>query len=221
MPENRYFIDHELDQGDTLTLPKEELAHLRVMRKLPGDAIELVNGRNLLAVATLLTAETAQITSVTTQDPPKRQIILAQALLRPKNLDLVIEKGTELGATEFWLFPGEKGEKKELSDNQRSRLRHLTISALKQCGRLDLPSIVEKPPLTSWDIPSIPLLYGDPSSKTPLLASGPVAVVIGPESGFSQAEITHLEELGAQGILLSSNTLRAETAALCAISKLA
>lgn len=220
MPENRYFLDQKIDQGDTVTLPKEEQKHLRVMRKEPGDTIELVNGKNLLAQATLLTPETAQVTSITTQDPPKRQIILAQALLRPKNLDLVIEKGTELGATAFWLFPGEKSEKKELSENQKNRLTHLTISALKQCGRLDLPTIVEKPPLTEWDPPSLPLLYGSLTSQNTLSKPGSVIFAVGPESGFMQNELKILEKLGARDITLNPNTLRAETAALCALSKL-
>jgi len=220
MPENRYFVDQKLQSGETLILPKEEQKHIRVLRKRSGEPIELVNGQNLLAHATLLTPETAQITSITSRDPPERQVILAQALLKPKNLDLVIEKGTELGATAFWLFPGEKSEKRELSEHQKNRLRHLTISAMKQCGRLDLPYILLKPPLAQWDKPSIPLIHGNPSSKIPISCPGSVVIVIGPESGFSFNELKILEQFESHSISLSPNILRAETAALCALSKL-
>ena len=218
MPENRYFIDQPLKQGESLQIPKEELKHLRVMRKQPGDSIELVNGRNQLAQATLTDLETATLTAVH-QTAPSREIILALGLLRPKNLDWVIEKGTELGATSFWLFPAQKSEKKGLSENQQSRLRHLTISALKQCGRLDLPSIILKPTLSDWDPLPIPLFYGDLEATTPFAPKGSVIIAIGPESGFTSHELQTLLSLGGTSIRLSSNTLRAETAAICALSK--
>lgn len=219
MGENRYFVDQHLAENAQVTLPPSEAQHLRVMRKKTDDAIELVNGRGQLARALLVTPQTAQILSVTSEPPPPKTIILAQALLKPKGLDLVIEKGTELGASAFWLFPGDRSRCRSLSDRQRQRLRGLTISALKQSGRLDLPAIIEKEKLCDWKPVAYPLFFGDPTSTTPFAQATSLIIAIGPESGFSTDEIAHLKALGAQEVSLGRYTLRAETAALCALAQ--
>lgn len=160
---------------------------------------------------------------VTLAPPPPFQIILSLAFLKPKNLDLVLEKGTELGATAFYLFPADKSEKKSLSETQLQRLRYLTISALKQCGRLDLPRIEIHPPLKSWIPPHGTAYFGDLSSEAPPLTPTPSdqMVFIGPEGGFSKNEEDTLRNhLKAKGIRLNPNILRAETAAICALSQL-
>lgn len=220
MPENRYFIDQNLFKNQTLQIPKNELKHLQVMRKKTGDFIEIVNGRNQLAQATLVSSEMASIDSVETAPPPSIEIVLALGFLRPKNLYWVIEKGTELGASSFWLFPTKKSEKKALTKTQHTRLQNLIISAVKQCGRLDLPSICFPPPLSKWKKPSIPLFYGDLGSKKRLTKCDSAIVAIGPESGFTKEELNILKALGGTPISLSSFTLRAETAAICALSKI-
>lgn len=223
MPENRFYLDTPFQKGAS-KLDGEEFKHLKVMRGEEGDTIELVNGRNQLAQAKITQVEKHQalleLIKVTDHPPPKRQIILAQAYLRPKNLDLVIEKGTELGATAFWLFTGERSEKDSLSDNQLHRLESITISALKQCGRLDLPQIVQLPPLAKWkEKPPGKLYFGDPRSTQHFAPASDITIFIGPEKGFSSKEESFLQKtLHVQGIRLNPNILRAETAAICALS---
>lgn len=223
MPENRFFLDSPFKKGDTAQLTShDELHHLKVMRKEPGDTLELVNGQNQLAIATLGSLEKRSvhltINEVKTAPPPSRQLILAQGLLRPKNLDLVIEKGTELGATAFWLFPAHRSEKETLTPNQLERLLHLTISALKQSGRLDLPTIELLPPLEKWPQKPPNAYFGDLNSSSPLiLTPKDTTLIIGPEKGFSKEEEAHLRTV-ATGIRLNPNILRAETAAIAALS---
>jgi len=221
MPENRFYLNEPFDKK-SVYLENEELYHLKVMRTDPGDIVELVNGQNQLAQAELITLDkqraTLNLLDITTSAPPSRQIILALAYLRPKNLDLVIEKGTELGATAFWLFPGERSEKESLTPNQLQRLHTLTISALKQCGRLDLPQIHQHPPLLKWaQLPSCELYFGDLNSQAPFHPTSSSAIFIGPEKGFSPQESQWLCQK-AKGIRLNPHILRAETAALCALS---
>ncbi|NGX48225.1 MAG: Ribosomal RNA small subunit methyltransferase E [Chlamydiae bacterium] len=223
MPENRFFLDQPFEKDLTAKITGDELKHLRVMRREMGDTIELVNGRNQLAHAKITSldkdAATLILSEITTNPPPKQQLILAQALLKPKNLDFVIEKGTELGATAFWLFPGQRSEKKSLSPTQIQRCRHLAISALKQCGRLDLPEIREMPPLADWvEFPPGELFFGNLNSKnifTP--PEGDSTLFVGPEKGFSQEEEDLLSK-HAKGVRLHPYVLRAETAALCFLS---
>lgn len=220
MPAYRYFLDSPAD-----FLTGDEFYHLKsVMRARIGDTIELVNGKGTLSHARLTNiskdAAHFEITS-TTHTPPPAPLILAQALTRPALLDWIIEKGTELGATGFWLFPGELSEKKELSLQQIKRLQTLIISALKQCGTLYLPTLELKPPLSLWEKPDCTLLYGSlaPTAR-PLTQHSPAIIAIGPEKGFSPQEHTALDKLGSIGVSLHRNILRAETAALCALSLL-
>ena len=142
-------------------------------------------------------------------------VALAIPILKPANLELAIEKSTELGASAFYIYAADHSEKKSLSENHLRRLRLITISALKQCGRLDLPPLSIYP--TLQDLPLIPgTCYGDLEASAPPSPSTPL-FISGPERGFSDVEIAYLREK-AEGISLGPNTLRAETApiALCA-----
>ena len=228
MPAHRFFLEDTLHHA-TAALRGDELHHLQhVMRAKPGDAIELVNGKGVLALARVKTINNSEavleIEKKIETPPSSHQIILAQAFLRPALLDWVIEKGTELGATEFWLFPGEQSEKKEITPHQMQRLHQLTIGGLKQCGRLHLPNLVIKPSLLAWEKPAGTLLFGSLSSDAKSLEDrypSPVMMVIGPEKGFTEKEQSFLEtKLQATPVTLNLNTLRAETAALCALSLL-
>src|SRR5258708_13297326 len=88
-----------------------------------------------------------RIDSVLQDKESVKQIILAQGLPRMNHLEWIVEKGTELGVSAFWLFPGLLSEKVALSDNQHTRLQHLILAATNQCGRLTLPELVLNPPL--------------------------------------------------------------------------
>lgn len=214
MPHDRFY------SPDLETLSKKELHHLQaVMKKQKGDSIEVVDGKGTLAKAKVQ-GSTFQISSKTTEKSPPPGPILVQGLAHPQKLELIIEKGTELGATAFWLFPGDKGEKQNLTPNQNDRLQAKAISALKQSGRLFLPEIKLLPPLCEWNSLPHPTFYGDLSPEAPFYKppqKAPYLMVIGPESGLSQEELSWLQKKGATGVRLSHYTLRTETAAIAAI----
>lgn len=211
MPVNRYYSFTETITGD-------ELTHLKVTRAKVDDQIELIDGKGRLATATITSINKKEATVAiqsTHTEPPKKGPILAQAIPRLNRLDTILEKGCELGASSFWLFPGDLSEKKELTPTQKKRCDRIIINALKQCGSLYLPTIEWKPPLTSWeDIPS-PAFYGDPTANTPL--SPAAIIIIGPESGFSENEHTWLKQ-HATGARLHHNILRTDTAAIAALA---
>jgi 16S rRNA (uracil1498-N3)-methyltransferase len=231
MPHNRFYIDALLHTNAQLFMEGEEAHHLmRVMRKQEGEVIELVNGRNQLAQATILTIEKRgirlKLVQVEEERPPSRAVIMCQAIPRTNRLDLIVEKGTELGMTALWLFPGERSEKNRLSETQLKRLGHIAIAAMKQCGRLDLPEIILKPPLSQWKSLELPSYFGDISSQAqPFLSmyqkEEGVLFFIGPESGFTEKEEQHLSYLGAKGVNLHANILRTDTAPLVALSLIA
>ena len=230
MPHNRYFLDSAfITQADVL-LMGEEAHHLtRVMRKSKGDVVELINGRHQLATATLLGTEKKgihlRVNSVVEQSSSKQALIICQALPRFNRLETITEKGTELGMTALWLFPGHLSEKKDLSPNQLDRLRTIAIAALKQSGRLDLPTFVLCPPLEQWKPFEFPSYFGDLAPEAPpflsalnKIPSGDMSFFVGPEAGFSPSEECRLRELQAQGVRLHHNILRTDTASLTALS---
>jgi 16S rRNA (uracil1498-N3)-methyltransferase len=234
MPHNRYFLDAFFDEHATLSLSGGEHRHLTcVLRSKAKDLVELVNGKGQLALAeiTALKKNEALLTiqRILEQRPSPFPLILAQAIPHMNHLEWIIEKGTELNVSAFWLFPGMLSEKITLNDSQQLRLKNLMISSMKQCGRLDLPGIILHPPLAQWRPMQGTLLFGDTAPGVPYLwdlpltkpLKPPLILFIGPEKGFDFKERTLLlTVLKAQGIRIHPNTLRTETAPLAALAQL-
>lgn len=231
MPAERYYFDGELTLQANILLADTEFHHLaHVMRSKAGESVEIVNGKGALAQAEILRLDKKQaalsIRQVSTKERSSFEVILAQAIPRINRLDFILEKGTELGMTQIWLFPGETSERKILTENQWERAQAVVIAAMKQCGRLWLPQILMKPLLRDWQPLPYPSYYGDvaPDAKSFSEAwrtpSTGAIFFIGPESGFSQKEENTLLSLGSRGVKLHENILRTDTAALTALSLL-
>lgn len=221
MPVERFFCPETFSERIQCSLEDQEFHHLtKVIRCRIGDTVELVNGKGQLASATLDEVEKKRalltIDKVTSSSPT-RTLILAQAIPRLNRLEFILEKGTELGATAFWLFPGKWSEKAEFSENQWQRMTHLTIAAMKQCGRLDLPPIEIMPQLKEWHGIPHPIFFGDTNAAAPpitLPVPSPAILLVGPERGLSPKETEILRLLGATGVHLNHNILRTDTAAM-------
>lgn len=220
MPHDRFYIDAPLEGN--VVLDGEEFLHLsRVMRKKEGDRIELVNGKNILAQGSIEEISKREARVAVSHQEEKTPLLpslkLIQALPKMAHLELIIQKGTELGVSHFYLYPSAYSEKKELSNNQTRRLKTILIGAMKQCGRLDLPVL-------EWGFPSLEgdVYFGDVAPDAPSLtgASLPATLIIGPEKGFTHEEIETLRTQG-KGVRLSPYILRAETAAIAGASILA
>jgi 16S rRNA (uracil1498-N3)-methyltransferase len=255
MPAERYYLDNIFKAHGQLELKGSEFHHLaHVMRTRKGDSVELVNGKGSLAQAIVqdLAKDKAmlKIEHVYQEPDPPCRLILAQALPKPNRLDFILEKGTELGVNKFWLFPGHYSAKRECSPSQWERAQMVTIAAMKQCGRLHLPSLHLQPTIDQWkNWTNATIFFGDldpeailfeaawknlytPRSNGSLFEgenlikecishpSYPIIFITGPEGGFSQQEVQCLKDMGAQGVKLHNNILRTDTASLMALSLL-
>jgi 16S rRNA (uracil1498-N3)-methyltransferase len=225
MPVERFYSAESLEQGSKVTFEGAEFHHLKhVIRSKEGDLVELVNGKGDLASVRIesLGKKRASllVESARSSKRSSFSLILIQAIPRPSRLDTILEKGTELGVTEFWLFPGERSERK-IAQTQLPRLHSVTVAALKQCGRLFLPTMQIIPSVLKWERVPENCWYGDFSSDSkPLRPASQSAIVIGPESGLTSKEVEYLKALGAKPASLHPNTLRTDTAAICALSLL-
>lgn len=231
MPHDRYYIEGSLNLSTDIKIADDEYHHLiRVMRVKEGEQVECFNGQGWLASAKVIKIEkkSADLLIVESHffDAPKCPLVLAQAYPRQNKLDYILEKGCELGMQKIYLFPGDRSEKSETSDNQKIRMRHLLQSASKQCGQLWVPEIVELPPLSKWNNLDYRAFYGDVRSSAPKFQQAWKSQIpdrgamffVGPEKGFSDKEVLKMEELGAVGVKLHNHILRAETAPLAALS---
>jgi 16S rRNA (uracil1498-N3)-methyltransferase len=230
MPAERFYVPQDLFLDQVVLLEDQEFHHLvNVMRSKEGEAVEVVNGKGALGYATVQRIEkkraSLHIKDVLFESKNKIEIILAQAIPRLNRLDFILEKGTELGMSQLWLFPTQLSDRKELTDHQLERMKSITIAAMKQCGRLFLPQIVIKPALPKWEKPAYNCFFGDLNPQAPIfsklqhtnLEKG-ILFYIGPESGFTAEETQLLQRMGVEGVKLHPNILRTDTAALVALS---
>lgn len=223
MPHSRFYMDHPLEEGAQLTLEGEEFIHLaRVMRKKEGEQVELLNGRGVLAHATLTHVGKREallrIEMREKRAPLLPPLTLVLALPKAAALELVVQKGTELGVSAFHLYHSTRSEQQPPSSKLLRRLLAICICAMKQCGRCDLPTLsCGFPPLQGR------VYFGDLTPSAPPLSevgSLPATLIIGPEKGWSAEEVEHLQER-AEGVSLSPYTLRAESAAIAGVALLA
>lgn len=232
MPIERYFLPVSFELHTSYLLKGTEFHHLaHVMRAQQGGQVELVNGQGALAQGEVLEIRkdhaSIQIQQLFQEPARKRGMILAQAFPRPNRLDFILEKGTELGVEAFWLFPGLLSMKKEFFPHQLERARSLMIAAMKQCGRLTLPSLIIHPFLKDWIAIEGSLFFGDVNPEAPPFQQAwkahqpiisPVIFFTGPEGGLHEQEVHLLRGSGAIGVKLHENILRTDTASLTALS---
>lgn len=231
MPAERFFHEKLKSDSQSLELEGSEFHHFfHVMRHTPGDRVELINGKGILAKASVdkIGKKSAQLTLLDIQEAPAPSfsLILAQAIPRSARLDFILEKGTELGMTEIWLFPSITSEKKAFTLHQLERMNGVMISAIKQCGSLHLPTLKIFNSLQQLSISPKCSFFGDTNpfaesfehawKKNPPVKQA--IFIVGPESGFKEEEIEALKKSGAAGVKLHSNILRTDTAAIAGLS---
>lgn len=228
MPQNRFYIDHDLKPNTTVTLENDEHHHLKdVMRVKEQDMIELVNGKGFLAKGLVKSIEKKQtvifLQETSFSDDPKK-VTLVLSLTKFSKLDLAIEKCTELGVYRFILFDSINSEKKGLSKEQSKRLKAITIAAMKQCGRLYLPDIIyteQIKELLPFHSPAFVCDFEqNAQSIRSILDMKDVTLIIGPEKGFHKTERALFKTQNIKTISLHQNILRAETAAIAAAAYL-
>ncbi len=215
---HRYYYAGSLDKGSIIDLDKEERRHIKqVMRTKDQEIIEIINGNGDLAQASF--GDKIIVESCKHESKCPLAKALALALTEPRNLELVIEKGTELGIDTFYIFPSAKSKLKNLSPTKRERIHKILISAIKQSKRLYLPTVHYLSKME--ELPTGNYLLADFDGKPYEKVLTSATFIIGPESGFTSNEITFFtQHLSATSVLLSKHVLRTETAAIAAATLL-
>jgi len=211
-----------------LTLTPAQAHYLgTVLRRTSGDAVRVFNGRDgewLAHVATVRRdlATLAVATQIRPQSPDA-DLWLVFALLKRDATDLVVQKATELGAAAILPVLTERTNTARVNE---SRLAAIAVEAAEQSERLTVPTIHRPAPLAAvlatW--PPDRRLHAaiERSDAAPLRpATGPAALLVGPEGGFTPAELDllHRHPLVTPATL-GPRVLRAETACLAGLALL-
>lgn len=232
-PRTRLFIDEPLEAGMQLSLAEKQAHYLlQVLRGKPGDAVALFNGKDGEWLATLEStgkkSATLSLKKLLRPQSPQADLWLLCAPLKNARTEWVVEKATELGVARICPVSTQFTVADRINE---ARLAAIAREAAEQCERLTLPVIDPLTPLlrvlTGWQAER-KLIFGDESGKggnardlLPGLAPGPCALLIGPEGGFSSAELELLRgHAYVSGMCLGPRVLRADTAAIAALALL-
>lgn len=221
--------------GETVVLTGEDGRHLvRSLRCRVGETVELCDGRGADGFGVIAAIDGDTVTVEVSERRPSRgelpcRVTLYQALPKGDKLELIVQKAVELGV---WAVvpvltqrcisrPDGKGMTGRLA-----RLTRIAREAAGQSGRGALPEI--RPPLTfSAALAEIkkaqcPILFYEKAVRPlgQVLASRPgtIALMVGPEGGFSPEEAREAEAAGLAVCTMGPRILRCETAPLYALS---
>lgn len=201
---------------DSLLAPElsdDDEHHLRrVLRIRPSDPITLCDGAGSWVVARLL-AEGLSIESEVMSEPRPAPAVVLSAIPKGERLEWMVQKLTELGVTSLGLIDCARSVVRwdgDRAQRHAERLRRVAREAAMQSRRAWLPELCGVVPFASA-AQSPTTAIADPNGE-PHLPAAVDTVLIGPEGGFTAAEL----ELVNLRLSLSHNVLRIETAALAA-----
>ncbi len=218
------------------TLTGDEARHLsQVLRLKPGERVVVFDGYGRSASAEVLMVNRDQVSlklgEILHSSAQLPAIVLAQAIPKGKNMDLIVQKSVELGiaaiqplVTRYTVVqPG---------NGKSDKWRRNALEACKQCGQDTLPEIAEPLAFDRWirsqvEVPSLKLIASLAPGSQPLRgvlkdhpATTHATLLIGPEGDFSPIETASALAAGFLPVSLGSIVLRVETAAIFCLSAL-
>ncbi|MCF7857938.1 MAG: 16S rRNA (uracil(1498)-N(3))-methyltransferase [Candidatus Cloacimonetes bacterium] len=226
------FYTPELNLTDDLIIISGSEFHhiIHVFRKKINDKITLSNGKGLLANCKITGISSKELTATIiksmTLEASHPKIVVAFPLLKNKHDNVIIEKLTELGVKEFFPFTSLRTVRKP-SNKTLVKFQKVAISALKQCDNAFLPEIHPVYPLFEL-IPRLQdfelftaVEFGVHKNLLEIIKNQTgkqICIIIGPEGGFDEEEVTDLQKYQVSTFTLGNHILRAETAAIASVS---
>jgi 16S rRNA (uracil1498-N3)-methyltransferase len=209
-------------------LAEDETHHLvRVRRTRPGDSIVLIDGVGTSWEAKVLSTDGKKSTlqlGEAREDwrEPLVHISLGLGILKSNQFELAVNHCVQAGVGEITPLKTRYTVAK-WAKYRHDRSRRIATTAAKQCGRGLIPPLREEQPLQPWCIQQaakdVKLVLDPDGMPFPRLKEGQsVALAIGPEGGFSEEEVETCLDSGFEKVSLGQRRLRAEVAALTAVS---
>jgi 16S rRNA (uracil1498-N3)-methyltransferase len=237
---HKFFVLNEQITNKKVILKGSDVSHIRtVLRLRVGDSIQVINGSDKWFTVRLIELKPKEVLGEITGsktvivESPLR-IHLGQALIKANKFDVVLRKSVELGVRSVTPLSTERCVVKihrEEGGKKTDRWKKIAQESSKQCGRSQVPQISENiETLETFcsknNDKALKLVFWELEEKIILkdlkleVAPDSVAVLIGPEGGFSQGEIEKAREYGFKTVSLGPRILRAETAPVVALALL-
>jgi len=231
----RIYSDQRLCAGTVTVLRGDAANHvLRVLRLRCGDRLVVFDGSGTDFDAGIIglgrdevQLEVGHGRGIHSETP--LAVTLFQGISRGPRMDTVIQKATELGVARIQPVLTVRGVVRLDGDGagrKREHWQRVAVAAAEQSGRSRVPEVAEPGPLevlvpASTTYPTRLQLdpQGEPVRTLGALA-GPVALLVGPEGGLSEAEIRLAADFGYRRLRLGPRILRTETAPLAALAVL-
>ncbi|OQY02214.1 MAG: 16S rRNA (uracil(1498)-N(3))-methyltransferase [Desulfobacteraceae bacterium 4572_130] len=228
----RFYVNKKDINHNKAIIKGQDAIHLAlVLRLVPGNIVELVDGENTNYKAEIINISPFEIKllilnkKLSMVESPVH-ISIAQAMLKNKKMDILIRYLTELGITEWIPFFSQRSIPKHCPKRIKSRIirwEKIAKQALKQCKRSNLP-IINKPvqfneiinisktydtKIAFWEKSSLSINTIKKQNK-----NNKIFVLIGPEGGFTDNEMQFAKNNGFNVFFLGPRILRAETACI-------
>ena len=223
-----------------MSLPAGAARHAQVLRLQPGHTVTLFDGLGGEWTAQITRmgrsdVDVEVLSHADTEREADRPVVLATGLMAADRMDWLVEKATELGATQFQPLLTERSTLRldsSRAERKRAHWAAVASAACEQCGRNRIPAVLAQQSLKAF---LDPLAAADgarwvlsfEADATPLhqmqrslAASQAVTLLSGPEGGLSPTEETAARAAGFQPVSLGTRVLRAETAPLAALAAL-
>ncbi|MCX5749450.1 MAG: 16S rRNA (uracil(1498)-N(3))-methyltransferase [Candidatus Saganbacteria bacterium] len=229
---NRFFVPRDNVLGDLIIISGSDVNHIKnVLRKDRGHRIICFDssGNEYLAEIKDISKEKISLAVISKKKnsaEPKTKITLGQSLPKLSKMDLVIQKATELGVFEIIPVISERSVPKS---GKPERWNKIAKESSQQSGRTHIPGVIMPVGLPDFfkktkdaGLKLIPFEGEDYTTIKHVLNKNAgisnIALLIGPEGGFSNSEIELAKRSGFTSVSLGKTILRTETAALAAIS---
>jgi 16S rRNA (uracil1498-N3)-methyltransferase len=226
----RAFYSGKLEKQSTIRLDPEEAHHLfRVLRASDGEKVTLLDGRGCYGDGRVIDRKTQTIAIDDLHYARGNGITLYPALLKNRAMDWLIREATAIGVAEIIPLIGEHSAVKmdaKIAEEKQLHWNHIAREACKQSGNPILPEIKtpQKIERIHFAQPAFLAALRPPTTNLfcheNIIKKEAIHLIIGPEGDFSEREYALFSEKNVHFIRLGPHILRAETAALYALSVL-
>ncbi|HEX3580750.1 MAG TPA: RsmE family RNA methyltransferase [Thermoanaerobaculia bacterium] len=225
---HRIYTPDPFAPGDRIAIRGDELHHAaRVVRVREGEEAELFDGKGLAARGVITAVQNDQLTvnvlTIIDARETRLSVTLAMSIIALDKFELVLQKATELGVRSIVPIVTERVEiRPERYRGKQERWERIVFEAVKQSGRARTPQLESPLPFAeAIERPGTRVLFDADVEPSPPLATPSEAetLFIGPEGGWSEHELELAHAAGAHFRRLGARRLRAETAAIVALSR--
>lgn len=235
-----FYIKNEQKAENIIKIIGKDVRHIKnVLRYSVGDTLKVCDEGGIKYLTKILkyTENNEVLCEIQSIDSQKSEtsysITLLQGLPKSDKMEFIIQKGTELGVQEFVPVEMERSVVKLDDKNTAKKLERwnkIALEASKQCSRQKVPTVSEVinfqniiENIRKYDIVLVPYENEKTQTLKQILKNfneniANIAVMIGPEGGFSDIEIEKLMNSGAKLCTLGPRILRTETAGIATVA---